>query len=92
MGFLGEQGMLEFRAEMFNFLNHANFGAPGTSFFAGTTAYNTNTVPNTPNSAAGGFIQIPNGASTSLPYGTGSQITTTRTNSRQVQLALKLIF
>ena len=42
MKFLGEGRKLEFRAEIFNILNHANFNAPGTSpntrnvVFAGT--------------------------------------------------------
>jgi hypothetical protein len=91
LGFLGEQGNLEFRAEMFNILNHANLGAPGTAPWSGTSVYNTQ-APNTLNSAAGGFIQVPNGATTSAPYGSGDQVTSTRTNSRQIQLALKLIF
>jgi hypothetical protein len=37
LGFLGEQGNLEFRAEIFNILNHTNFGPPSTTgFYTGT--------------------------------------------------------
>ena len=39
LGFLGEGGMLEFRAEFFNILNHTNFSGDGlrTSVFDGDT-------------------------------------------------------
>ena len=36
--FLGEGGMLEFRGEFFNILNHANFNNPPSVVFAGTAA------------------------------------------------------
>jgi hypothetical protein len=35
--FLGESGLLEFRAEMFNILNHPNLGIPSGGVFAGST-------------------------------------------------------
>jgi len=40
LGFLGEAGMLEFRAEFFNFLNHPNFSGSGlnASVFDGSPA------------------------------------------------------
>jgi hypothetical protein len=34
---LGEQGALQFRAEFFNILNHANFGIPNGTALSGTT-------------------------------------------------------
>jgi len=77
---------LQFRAEVFNFMNHANFGIPNGTAFAGTL---TNTAAG---GNAGGNIQAPVGASASNPLGTAGQITTTATNSRQIQLALKIMF
>jgi hypothetical protein len=67
LGFLGESGMLQFRVEMFNFLNHPNFALPNNGEFA------ANVTQEAPISNAG-------------------QITATAAQSRQIQLALKLIF
>jgi len=86
LGVLGEQGNLQFRAEFFNLMNHANFGIPNGTAFGGTL---TNTAAG---GNAGGNIQAPVGASASNPLGTAGQITTTATNSRQIQLALKIMF
>jgi hypothetical protein len=35
--FLGESGLLEFRAEMFNIFNHPSLGIPSGGVFAGST-------------------------------------------------------
>ena len=78
LGFLGESGNLEFRAEFFNLLNRANFGMPNGTVFPGTTA--------TP----GAYAALQNAGAD--PLGTVGQITTTATNSRQIQFALKIIF
>ena len=37
LGFLGEAGKLEFRAEFFNILNRVNFGNPNATIFAGSS-------------------------------------------------------
>ena len=86
LGFLGEQGKLQFRAEIFNLLNRANFGPPSNGVFGGTVT-NTAAAGN-----LGGNIQAPTGSSSTKPLGTVGQITTTSTKSRQIQLALKVIF
>jgi hypothetical protein len=50
--FLGEQGNLEFRAEIFNIVNHPNFGMPNATVFTGTpTAYGP--YAQAPSSSAG---------------------------------------
>jgi hypothetical protein len=41
VGFLGEAGNIEFRAEFFNVLNHPNFGEPGATPFLGNTGDTT---------------------------------------------------
>jgi hypothetical protein len=72
--FFGESGRLEFRAEIFNILNHANFSLPASigRAFVGT-------------------LTDPAGAS-EAPISAVGQITTTAAPSRQIQLALKVIF
>jgi hypothetical protein len=72
LGFLGEQGSVQFRAEFFNILNRANFGFPSTSTYSGS-----------PSDV---------GANSEKPSGSAGRITTTSTTSRQIQLALKIIF
>ncbi len=67
---LGEGGKLELRLEVFNILNHPNFGMPARAVFAGTE------LPGVPG----------------VPLSTAGVISTTANNSRQLQLALKVIF
>jgi len=71
MPVLGEAGAVEFRAEFFNLMNHANFALPNGNVFTGAL---TDTTPY------------------DAPLATAGQITSTVTTSRQIQLALKIIF
>ena len=77
LGFLGEAGSVEFRAEFFNLLNRANFGSPNGNVFTG--GQGTAAAPN-----YGAFSQ--------QPSSTVGQIQQTTGTSRQIQLALKVIF
>jgi hypothetical protein len=70
--FLGEQGNLEFRAELFNIMNHPAFAMPNGVVFSGST------------SAYGAYSQAPSGSA--------GQITSTISTSRQIQIALKVVF
>ena len=72
LGFLGESGALQFRAEFFNLLNRPNFLQPARTVYR---AVSTN--PSNPPEA---------------PIANAGRITSTSGTSRQVQLALKLIF
>ncbi len=78
LGMLGESGKIEFRAEMFNMLNHANFNIP----VAGRTVYTA--TPTAPTDVA---------ASSAVPLETAGRIDRTiNQTGRNFQLALKLIF
>ena len=83
---LGENGGLQFRAEIFNIFNRANLGIPNGS----TYTFSTSGIPGTPVANAPGLAPV--GATLANPYGTAGQITTTQTDPRNIQLALKLIF
>jgi hypothetical protein len=72
VGFLGEAGRIEFRAEMFNIFNRVNFRNPSDD--TGKVVFN-------------GL-----GATAGIPLATAGQLDETSTTSRQIQLALKLIF
>jgi hypothetical protein len=65
---VSERASIQFRAEIFNVFNRANFGLPNTNV----------------------FVQEPNGGGSYNP--SAGQISNTITTSRQVQLALKLLF
>jgi hypothetical protein len=72
---LGESGQLQFRAEIFNILNHPNFVNP-----SGTTVYQGATTT----LVGGNYVET--------PQSTAGQILSASTPSRQVQLALKIVF
>ncbi|HWF37749.1 MAG TPA: TonB-dependent receptor [Candidatus Acidoferrales bacterium] len=76
VGWLGEAGSVQFRAEVFNITNSPNFAMPNGTVFAGTVAP----------ASYGPYSLAPNGTSGQV---TGTAVGDT---SRQIQLALKLIF
>ena len=57
LGFLGEAGMLEFRAEFFNIMNHPNFKAPGAQVFHGSYG-DTTPFSEVPTSGGGQLTQM----------------------------------
>jgi hypothetical protein len=75
---LGENTRLQFRVEVFNLLNRANFGTPVVQAFAGTPLANNDPQP----SSAGQPATISS-------FGL---IRSTVTSARQIQLALRLSF
>lgn len=79
---LGEAGSIQFRAEVFNITNSPNFAMPNGTVFAGTVTAPSGTNPGT------------YGPYSLAPLGTAGQVTGTAVGdtSRQIQLALKLIF
>ena len=78
-----ERARLQFRAEFFNLLNHANFGLPGGPQSGAFVQTPVGLLPGSCPTAAtlGG-----------CPNPTFGKITTTTTSSRQIQFALKLLF
>jgi hypothetical protein len=78
---LGEAGSMQFRTEFFNLFNHANFALPVATVWSATGSAAT---------VAAGRIGV--GTAGLAAFGTAGQISSTVTNSRQIQFALKLIF
>jgi len=87
VGWLGEAGNIEFRAEAFNILNRPWFGYPNVVAYTGATSNLTGGT-----NGPGGQNEAPQNASTANPLGTAGQITTTLNVPRQIQFALKVIF
>jgi hypothetical protein len=80
LGFLGEGGMLQFRAEFFNIMNHPNFAPPSAGIFSGG-------IIGTQSGGTTGLGPFSQGAE----VGAG-QITTTQGKPRQIQFALRVEF
>ncbi len=89
--FLGEAGMIEARAEVFNVANHPNFGGPSAGIDSlsspagqtcGTGALSSTNFSTCQFGVTGGPTVL----------GTAGTITSTSNRSRQIQLSLKVIF
>ena len=80
--FFGEQGKVQFRAEIFNIFNHPNFLAPPGAIWASPGNASIGTVPSGQFGSPGGPAILR----------TAGQITATSTKSRQIQLAVKILF
>jgi hypothetical protein len=76
--YLGENGRLQFRAEFFNILNRANFTTPG---IGGRIAATNN-----------GAVVFAGTRDGEPPLATAGRINSTASTSRQIQLALKVLF
>ena len=82
---LGQGGSVQFRAEVFNVLNHANFATPEVG--VADTPSAAVVFPGSPDEFGPGGNLIPQRR---LP--TVGRILKTATPSRQVQLSLRLLF
>jgi hypothetical protein len=80
LGFLGEGGNLQFRAEFFNLLNRANFDFLNN----GLTVFSANTTTACPTGT--------DACNAFAPLSSAGQITQTATTARQIQFALRLSF
>jgi hypothetical protein len=77
---LSEQSKLQFRAEVFNLLNRANFGLANTQTFPGSVA----TVAGNP--------AVPSVIAQSPISNSPGVITNTATEARQIQLSVRFSF
>jgi hypothetical protein len=82
---LGPSGRVEFRAEVFNVLNHANFATPEVG--VADTPSAAVVFPGSPDEFGPGGALIPQRRLTTV-----GKILKTATPSRQIQLSLRLLF
>jgi len=86
LGFLGENGNLQFRAEIFNLLNRANFWSS-----VERRVWRNVDEPSLAEAPAAN-IQAPTGLQVQQAAGTVGQITPRQPRRARFQLALKVIF
>src|SRR5450631_3152632 len=93
--FLGEQGNIQFRWEVFNLLNHANFSRPNATVWNGAALTNPcggqigATTPSAVSVVSGG---VATGATTTInqtfpAFAQAANITTIANRSRQIEFA-----
>jgi hypothetical protein len=86
---LGEAGKVEFRAEIFNIMNHPNFAQPVRTVFAGTLTDGTNCpITGCPSNAEA----LSTGIGVIQSTASGTTATQSSGNSRQIQFGLKIMF
>ncbi|MCK5352884.1 hypothetical protein KAJ77_09885, partial [bacterium] len=81
----------QFRAEFFNIFNRANFGSVEYRVFSGVSSSDIQDIPCSAYGATGGDAGCSELNSASR-RSTAGRITQTRTNNRQIQLGLRLVF
>ena len=89
---LGEQGNLQFRVEFFNLLNHPNWLAPSGVMWAGAPSGTTVGTAASGQFGSGTGVNAVPILHDSAGNLTAGQITGTSNKSRQIQLALKVVF
>jgi len=87
---LGEAGNVQFRAEVFNIINHPNFAQPAREVFAGGVG--TIAQCSATSGCPAGFQAPQSGVGLITTTASGTAATAASGNSRQIQFGLKLVF